>query len=188
MRKITLLAALFFIPLFTAPGIFAQESTVSAEQAWAETGEIYTPKILPNNVFYFLKSWKERVEIFFANTPDRKAAKRLEFATRRLAEIKSIIKDDPALVEQLTNRYQEQVRLTLQEAEQVREQSRERLMEHVGEVTLKHQQVLLGVYQSAPESAQKGLQNALDQSMRGHNQAVQSVSKDKKQNQKGKEE
>lgn len=179
MKKIVLIIlALFLIPLLTVK-LQAQESEAdSPEQAWLEEDVIYTPKLLPGNPFYFLKKWKERLELGFAITSEKKAAKRIEIATRRLAEVKVLSEKDSELAQQWLEQYQEELEKLSQEMEQLPEGKVDWLLEHVGQMTLKHQAVLLRVYEKAPESAKKGLENALEKSLKGHQQAVESISRE----------
>jgi exonuclease VII large subunit len=107
--------------------------------------------------------------------------KRLEIANRRLAELRVLAKKRPDIAEKLSKRYKQQVELLEGEIQKVKKSERERLIKHVGEVTLKHQEVLLDVYQKVPEEAKKGIENALEESLRGHQKAIKMLKGDEKE-------
>ncbi len=171
MKK--LFALLAFLVLFFGVVSVKAEETVVDPLAKID----YAPRLLPTSPFYFLKSWKEKLELLLARKTERKVVKRLEFANRRLAELKGVAKKQPELVNKLADRYEEQLFLLEKEAQKLKEQDKESLMEHVGEVMLKHQEILLEVLEKAPEAAKKGLENALEKSRKGHERAVKAVSK-----------
>lgn len=183
MKKITLLVLAFCIFVFIPARLFAQEATGTSEISVGDTSWLeqidYTPRLLPTSPFYFLKQFKERVELVLAKDPEKKVVKRLEFANRRLVELKAVVEKKPELAEKLAGRYEQQLELLDQEVGQVVEDRKEELAEHVSEVTLKHQSILLDVYQKVPEQGRKGIENAIEKSIHGHQQAVESVSKEK---------
>lgn len=53
--------------------------------------DIGQSKIHPAHPLYFLKAVRESLEMHFAQTPNVKMLRQLEFATRRLREVKSLI-------------------------------------------------------------------------------------------------
>jgi len=181
VKRFLLLGFVFFFLILT-PVVFAQEATPTLPpgQAWAQKSEIYTPRLLPTSPFYFLKTWKEKLELVFTANAEQRVAKRIELATRRLAEMKAILETHPEMTERIAQRYQNQIRAIAEEGKEIGEKNRERLMEHISQMTLKHQEVLLRVYDQAPGAAKKGLENALENSLKGHLQAVESISKERK--------
>jgi len=183
VRKIIVLVILALF-LIVVPGVLAQKvtepPTTVPVQNWLE-GDIYTPKLLPTNPFYFLKTWKERFELIFAATPEKRVAKRVEFTTRRLAETKALFEKRSAKAEKWLERYQSQLETLQNEMAKLPEEKADWLLEHVGEVTQKHQEILLDVYEKAPEQAKKGLENALGNSSKGHQRAIEAISEQEKQ-------
>jgi len=174
--KLIILAALvsaLCVFVFVPTKVLAQEKV-----GWLEQID-YAPRLLPTSPFYFLKGVKESLELILANTPGKKVAKRIEIANRRLVELKAVVKKKPELAEKLAGRYEQQLELLGQEVKQVAGNKREELAEHVSEVTLKHQSILLGVYKEVPEQGRKGIENAIEKSIHGHQQAIESVSKEK---------
>lgn len=136
----------------------------------------YTPRILPTSPFYFLKQWKEKLELMLAITPEKRAAKRLEIANRRLAELRVVAKKRPDLVKKLSAHYGDQLKNLEKELQRVKgEEEKRRLTEHVSEVTLKHQEILLQVYQKVPKEAREGIQTALEKSIKGHQRIAEEI-------------
>ena len=89
---ILFLSALFF--LSGCNTAFAEEASFSATSSaiMQPTGnDIGVSKITPASYFYFLKTVREGIEIKLAFTPHVKLIRQLEFATRRLREVKSLI-------------------------------------------------------------------------------------------------
>lgn len=177
MIKKILLVLFLSLSLIFSTNVHAQEATSSTDLLEQIN---YEPDLLPTSPFYFLKTWKEKIEIAFARTPQEKIEKRIEFANRRLAELRALASENPDRVERLSQRYQEELNLIQNEVKNISEQERDRIMEHVAEVTLKHQEILLDNLEKAPEKAQKGLENALDNSLKGYQQAVEVVTEEKK--------
>ncbi len=72
---------LFFIlySLFFIPSVFAEEDTIGQSQ------------ITPASPLYFLKSIRENLELRFAGTKRVRSIRELEFATRRIREVKSLV-------------------------------------------------------------------------------------------------
>lgn len=88
--RITILPLAFFIAAYiflsTCNTAFAQDATPSAHQV-----DIGYSKIHPASPFYFLKAVREKLEMEFAQTYRVKMLRHLEFATRRLREVKTLL-------------------------------------------------------------------------------------------------
>lgn len=70
------------------------------------TEDIGESRISPASPIYFLKTIRESIELKFAATPRVKMIRELEFATRRLREVKSLIPTDHQdLIEPTLERY-----------------------------------------------------------------------------------
>lgn len=63
----------------------------SCSLALASVNEIGESRIHPASPFYFLKTLRENLELKFAGTPRVRMLRQLEFGTRRLREVKSLI-------------------------------------------------------------------------------------------------
>ena len=78
----------------------------SCNVALAQTNDIGQSQIHPAHPLYFLKAVRESLEMQFAQTPNIKMTRQLEFATRRLREVKSLIsKNRQDLIEPNLERY-----------------------------------------------------------------------------------
>ncbi|MEK7617062.1 MAG: DUF5667 domain-containing protein [Patescibacteria group bacterium] len=74
--------------------------------ALAQTSDIGQSQIHPSHPLYFLKTVRENLEMHFAQTPRVKMVRQLEFATRRLREVKTLLQiKDWDLVEPTMERY-----------------------------------------------------------------------------------
>lgn len=179
MKKLLLvLPVLLVVGLFFAMPTLAQEATPSAGEG------IYTPRLLPDNPFYFLKTWKEKIEIFLARTPEAKAEKYVEMATRRVAEARQMVeKNKLELVERLMEKHQEHLERAMEMIEEAKEKGKdvEAVLERVTEATSTHLQVLAEVYEKVPEQAKEAIEHAMEVSSRGQERALEAISKDKRE-------
>ncbi len=101
--------------IFSVSPVFASNLTSSEQEAsfsatysaqMSPTGnDIGVSKITPASFFYFLKTVRENIELKLALTPHVKKIRQLEFATRRLREIKSLIGGREDLIQPTMERY-----------------------------------------------------------------------------------
>lgn len=70
--------------------LYAGISFSSFSIAFAQYNDIGQSQIHPAHPLYFLKTVRESFEMHFAQTPRVKMVRQLEFATRRLREVKSL--------------------------------------------------------------------------------------------------
>jgi hypothetical protein len=137
------------------------DTTVAAETADVELQDAGT---LPDSPLYGLKLFVERVQTMFTFSEQAKIRLKVKFAERRLAEAEQMaLSNRTEIVQTLMQSYQNEI----QEANQVREQLRERnvtaddIDEWMNTTTDRHIAVLQRVIEKAPEQAISGLQNAL---------------------------
>lgn len=164
---------------FLAAAVLAQEEDLPAGEAG-----IYTPKLLPDNPFYFLKGIKEKIELFLAQSPEAKAEKYAELATRRVAETKQLInKGKPEFVERLMEKHKEHLGKAEEKIEEAKEKGRdvERILAIVAEAASIHQAVLIEVYEKVPEQAQEAIEHAIEVSNKGQEKALEAISKEKRE-------
>ncbi len=84
-----ILVLTFVILLLFSNPVFAEEASFSA--TLSSTGnDIGVSKITPASPIYFLKTLRENLEMKLALTPHVKKIRQLEFATRRLREVRSL--------------------------------------------------------------------------------------------------
>lgn len=103
--RITILLLVFFLSaifyLGSCNSAFAKEATSSGY-----VNDIGYSRIHPAHPLYFLKGVRENLEMHFAQTPRVKFIRQLEFATRRLREVNSLIlKNRQDLIEPNLLRY-----------------------------------------------------------------------------------
>ena len=184
MKNLKLLILLVVVVggLFLAMTAFAQEEATSPAEAVEEP--IYTPRLLPDSPFYFLKRIKERIELFLAQAPEAKAEKYAELATRRIAEAKVMIKRNKnQFVVKLMEKHQEHLDKAEKKIEEAREKGKdvERVLAIVAEATSIHQKVLADVYEKVPEQAKEAIEHAMEVSSRGQERALEAISKEKRE-------
>jgi len=132
-------------------------------------GEASTPAILPDSGLNFLNSWGRNLELKFAGSDTAKATLMLKYAGEDALALKAMYaagKYDAGARQ--AAQYQLQVENTVQAVEQARasqgEEASAELVAKLEENFLGQQQVLLSVLEKAPESAQSGLLNAIENS------------------------
>ncbi|MDZ4209875.1 MAG: DUF5667 domain-containing protein, partial [Candidatus Curtissbacteria bacterium] len=127
--------------------------------------ELPDPGLTPDSHFYFLKSWKESIQLFFTFGEENKAKQFLHLADVRLAEYQKMIEKGKTEIAQKTlEKYEKQLNHALDKAEQVKEKGKdvEKLKDTISEKILKHQEVLENILEKVPEEAKKGIEKALD--------------------------
>lgn len=77
----------------------------SCEKVYAQDTDIGQSQIHPAHPLYFLKTIRENLEMHFAKTPRVKMIRQLEFATRRLREIKALVGKNEVLIQPTLERY-----------------------------------------------------------------------------------
>ncbi len=146
--------------------------------------ELPDPGILPDSNFYFLKTWKESIQIFFTFGAENKVKQFLHLAEVRLAEYQKMIEKGKTEIAQKTlDKYEKQLNHALAKAEEAKEKGKdvEKLKEAISEKIIKHQEVLIEVLNKVPEEAKKGIENAIEMSQKGFENAIQAVSGEKKE-------
>lgn len=123
--------------------------------------------LLPDFPFYFLKTWKEQIQLFFTFGAENKARQYLHLAEVRLAEYQKMIEKGKTEIAQRTlEKYQKQLNRALEKADQAQAQGKDikDLAQRIEQATTKHLEVLQGNLEKAPEQAKKGLENAIENS------------------------
>ncbi len=187
MKKVLLLTLLIIIFggfVFTT-SVLAQETLPGVDQATPSAeAEIYTPRLLPDSPFYFLKKFKERIEIFFAQAPEDQAEKYAELATRRVAETRMMVQRNKfQFIEKLMIQHQEHLEKSQEKIDEAEKKGRniEKALETVTEATNQHLNVLAGVYERVPEQAQEAIEQAMEASSRGQERALEAISTEKRE-------
>lgn len=168
--------ALLLVPILA---MFASPGTLRAQ-----TDQLPDPGMLPDNPLYFVKSMSEGIGTFLTFGDVAEAERSLDLAEQRLAEARALANEGKAeAAEKAVKRYEEQLERSQARAEEAREKGKdtEEVLTRTSEATLRHQVVLAEVYAKVPEQARPGIERAMRASMRGHEQSMRRVSRDKRE-------
>lgn len=165
MRKALLIFVVCF--LLTTSLVSAAEESVGIE---------------PDSMFYGLKLGMEKVRMVFTFNSVKKAELHMNYATRRLAEAKAMLnKGKKDYVEKSIIKYNAE--LSDMEAEldaaKAKEEKVDDLVKKIDTTIPKHTATLerLLKNENMPDSAKKGLENALENSKKGREKALEAVGK-----------
>jgi hypothetical protein len=150
----------------------------------AQTDDLPEAGMLPDNPFYFLKSWSEGIGTLFTFGDVAKAERFLNLSEKRLAEANALVtKGKPEVAEGAIGRYQEHLGRAFTKAEEAKAKGLDvdEVLAKISEATLKHQAVLADVYERVPEQAKSAIQRAIQAGMRGHEEALKAVSGQKRE-------
>lgn len=132
-------------------------------------GEVTDPGILPDSGFYFMKKWGRNLQLMFAGSDTERARLMLKYTNEdalALWEMYQMGKYDVG--SEFAEQYALQLQNTVQIMEQIRarqgENTSEELVNKLQQNYLRQQEVLLSVLEKAPEAAQNGLLNAVENS------------------------
>lgn len=165
---ISFLFALFLFPF----GVGAQATTLPYDGP------------MPDESSYVLQQISESIETLFTFSAEKKSERQLILAQKRLAIAERLQEQGKIeLADKMLEQYEWRLEQSLEKAKQVKEKGKDadELFEKISEATLKHQEVLLRVYENASEQAKSGLEHALTESMKGHERATSAVSKEKRE-------
>jgi len=179
MKKVAILIVFFVLGLSYVLPTYASEApdqstTPSASLDDRQEEGLYRPILLPTSPFYFLKQWKERIEIALSDSLREMVESRLEIATRRLAETKALSAENPEMASRILTQYQEQIALLENELENMPVEEKDAMVSHVAAILLKHQSVLLDILSGSSGGLKIGLENALEKSLSSYQHATSS--------------
>ncbi|XOB41740.1 MAG: DUF5667 domain-containing protein [Candidatus Nealsonbacteria bacterium] len=150
----------------------------------AQEAELPSPGLTPDSPFYFLDTLAEKIGMFFTLGAEKKAEKAVRYAEEKLAELKAMAeKNKIQALERANQKYQEFLRLANMKTQEAKEKGKdvEELAVLITEKTLKHQEVLIEIFEKVPEEAKEGIQKAIEVSRSGSEEAVQAVTGVKKE-------
>ena len=154
MKK-TLLLLFIFSLLLGGVGILAKDNELP------ESG------LTPDSPFYFLKTWKEQIQLFFTFGAENKAKQYLHLADVRLAEYQKMIeKGKTELAQKTLDKYEKQLNHALQKMEELKQKGEEtkNISKNLEDTISKHITVLQQNLQKVPETGKKGIEKALEAS------------------------
>lgn len=165
-----------FALIFVSITILGISSMVNAQVT--ASANIPSPGVLPDNPFYGFKKFVESLQLFFTFDPVSKAQLHLQFADQRLSELnQSIAENKTQNIPRLEQDYQNELNATEDELNTSQALGRNvtDLAEHVAAETFKHQLILQNLLGQVPDQARIHIENAINQSQTGHEQAVESI-------------
>lgn len=135
----------------------------------AKDFELPEAGITPDSPFYFIKSWKEQIQLFLTFNTEQKAKQYLHLAEVRLAEYQKMVeKGKTKIAEKTLNKYQNQLNRALEKAEELKNMRKDvtDLSNKIEQTVSKHLEFLQENLQKAPEQAKKGIENAIENSQK----------------------
>jgi len=153
--------------------------------------------IMPDNPFYFLRVWYEKIITFISFGDAKKAERYNELAQKRLQQAEEMAKKGKEkITNKLLKEYEKLLDKALKKADQLKKRAEEKVkekikqeakkkldqvVEKVSESTLKNQEILLRVYELVPEDAREAIKKVIEITKMGYERAVDSVSGIKKE-------
>lgn len=133
---------------------------------------------LPGDLLYPVKRGVEEVRIVLARDAGSKAGLYLDLAERRLEEaIRVLERKEMSVANGLLEDVTANLQLSMENSTRLKK--REALLNKIITLTERQQTVLAKVYDQAPPKAKDAITRAIDASERGHQQAIEALSKDK---------
>ncbi|MDI6734071.1 MAG: DUF5667 domain-containing protein [Patescibacteria group bacterium] len=168
----------FFLSFFAVCTLlFVVVSNVALAQT---TSTLPDPGITPDNPFYFLKTWKEQIQLFFTFDAEQKARQYLHLADVRLAEYQKMIeKGKQEIADKTLQKYEDQLNRALEKAKELKDKGKDIVgfTKNIEETTVKHLQVLQENLAKVPEAAKQGLERAIEASQKGIEQIKGKIEK-----------
>jgi len=167
------LSYLLFCTVFTLTIVvspFVSSAPVLADDTEdTAIGDVSDPGILPDSGFYFIKKWGRSLQLMFAGSDTARARLMLKYTNEDALALQKMYRIDKY---DIGAKHAEQYALQLQNTVQTMEQIRNRqganasaeLVNKLEQNYLRQQEVLLSVLENAPEAAQNGLLNAIENS------------------------
>jgi hypothetical protein len=137
---------------------------------------------VPGDALYTVDQATERVRLALAASPEAKARLEANLAQERLEEAVTLTqRNQERNIERALERYQEHIKNAQQNTQQAKENGKDvdEIVDKLTENYLRHQEVLADVYEKVPDNAKGAIEKAIENSMKGYDQAVESVSKEK---------
>lgn len=169
MKKLAVLFISFFV-VFSIT--FAQQTDLGVSAGLA-----------PDSVFYFFDGVGEWVNLRLTFNKAKKAEKRLNYASERLAELEKIKGKgelDQEKAEKLKNKYASLTAGANDDLSQLKSAGKDvtELVKKMEDISARHNAVLEKVLEKVPEQARDAIQKALEMSKRGHEMAIEAIKKE----------
>ncbi|OGY64421.1 MAG: hypothetical protein A3I89_03240 [Candidatus Harrisonbacteria bacterium RIFCSPLOWO2_02_FULL_41_11] len=132
----------------------------------------------PGSLFYFFDTAFERVNLFFTFNPEKKAMKALDYADKRLAEIKTITEEGGNADDIKTSiaNYERNIALAAEKSKEIKDKGQEEnLLNLITNSASKNQEVLSAVLAKVPDEAKGAITKAIEASKKGQVEALKQV-------------
>lgn len=167
-----LITSLMLLSAIAAPAL-AQTDTTGTTDTNSDVQTEVDAGLTPDNPFYFLDTLQEKLSLFFTFNQQAKLELRLKIAEEKLAEAKAMSqKQDAQAADTALNEYNDQLDTAAQDATALPEQDQATIEQRIAERMQIHQDLLKKVAENAPEAAQAGLKNALENSTKHYQAAL----------------
>lgn len=184
MRRIFLGLAVLAFTLFgvldVAHSASGEASQTPEGPTFYQIGEVYTPRLLPDSPWYFLKVWRDGLQLFFTFDPIKKLELKLTLANKRILEYQRVCELSPKICERFKEwpeRYAKWMREAEGDLEKVKAAGKDvtALVAKLEENLARQQAVLERVYQLVPEAAKQAILQAKENSQKGLENAMEKV-------------
>ena len=151
---------------------------LAAGTASAQTDNEPQAGLIPGNPLYILDVISEGIGNLFTFNDVSKAERYLNQASERLAEARELAnngKSDRAV--ETTKRYEEKLAMAIEKAEEAKADGKDvdAVLQKIADATSKHQTVLAEVLSKVPEQARDAIQQAIENSQKGHDSALEAA-------------
>lgn len=141
--------------------------------------ELEDPGVLPDSPFYFVKEWSEGIKLFFTFNNEKKVELQYKFAMRRVAEVNKLIEKGKTekAVEHMA-KYENHLAKFAERVEKFDDKKSDKaknLAEKLEVLQGRQQDVLSDVYDQVPEEAKKGILNAMENSSKNLEAAIERI-------------
>jgi len=144
-----------------------------------------TPGVEPDSLLHGLDVAMEKLRLVFTFSSAKRAALHVKYATERLAEARAMAsKGKNELVEKSIAKYHAELEDTETELEtaKARGEKLDMVAGQIDKVTKRNIVVLTNLLDKVPETAKKGIQNALDKAQKGRAKALEAIGKSEEKN------
>lgn len=137
----------------------------------------------PDSYFYFMDKFGEWLDLKLTFNAVKKAEKKLEYASERMAEMKTL-KDEGKLekksAEKIKTDYEELATEVSDDIDSLKSEGKDvaELIKKMEELSSEHTAKLEEVLDKVPEEAREAIEHALEVSKRGHERAIEALSKE----------
>ncbi len=171
MKKLTLiLTAVFVLSLSSGVAMAATSSD-----------SLPNPGLTPDSPFYFLEEWMDSISMFFSFSKDAKAQKALSIANEKLAEAKAMAEKGNQKAASVAEKdYEKYMDEATQDATEAKAEGKAKALEQIQDATARHEATMQEVLNQVPEQAKDSIQHAIDESAKGHENATDAISGEKK--------